>query len=132
MRRTCHLPHPQRETSLLEVDGPPAVTPDGDPLIDVPAPMPVTHPARLHELGREEQALLENIFVPPTKENALTHYFHIATYFLVNPVTGLDLSEAVHPTCLGNCMLAKDPRLSRRWSCRYCQDNRGKPIDDPP
>eukprot|EP00971_Amphidinium_carterae_P036762 722803-Amphidinium_carterae.1 len=86
----------------MDVDGPPAVTPDGNPggnpLIDIPAPVTstiigkvppanyavtltrrsVTQPSRLQELGREEQTLLQNIFVPPRKENALTHNFHIA------------------------------------------------------
>eukprot|EP00971_Amphidinium_carterae_P310581 6171409-Amphidinium_carterae.2 len=147
--RICHPHHPQREISLLRcrglwkwiitVDDPLAVTPDGNPLVDIPAPISstrlgkappanyavtltrrlITHPARLQELGREEQALLNNIFVVPRRENALTHNFHVAAYYLVNHSTGLDLSNADH-------------RLSHRWSCRYCRDNRGKPIDDPP
>eukprot|EP00971_Amphidinium_carterae_P278065 5519759-Amphidinium_carterae.1 len=66
---------PTQAVGSMEVDGPPAVTPDGNPLVDIPAPMtstiigkvppanyavtltrrPVTHPSRLQELGREEQ-----------------------------------------------------------------------------
>eukprot|EP00971_Amphidinium_carterae_P003097 60591-Amphidinium_carterae.1 len=51
----------------------------------------------------------------------------MACYMLTNPVTGENLGETPHPAILGCVLLACDPRLENRYSCRFFrQAGKGK------
>eukprot|EP00971_Amphidinium_carterae_P347685 6489791-Amphidinium_carterae.1 len=111
MRRPKSPPPPLRKP-------PPQAVPAGEPAeIPLPAGVPPMEP-----LSATAEMALRCAWGAIEEGSAHSHNFLLACYYLVNHRTGgnRDNMNTPHPGMLGSVLVAMNPRMNDRFSCKFC------------
>eukprot|EP00971_Amphidinium_carterae_P219921 4365740-Amphidinium_carterae.1 len=98
--------------------------PADEEYIHVPPPLPAGIPP-IEPLSATAEMALRCAWAAIEDGTAHSHNFLLACYYLFNHQTGgnHNLRDTPHPGMLGSVLVSMNPRVTERFTCKYCANN---------